>query len=327
LKNLKILYHILAFFTIQCYNKAKKNEFPQRKDTDEASRFPCDRAMKKIIIGIDVGGTTTKIVGFRHMKSGKKELIAPQFVRATDPLTSIYGAFGKFTAENALELSDIERILMTGAGAAFINKPIYNLPCSPVPEFSSIGMGGLYLSGLDEAIVVSMGTGTALIYAKKDGESYTTQYLGGTGVGGGTLIGLSRKMLGVDTVEHIEQLCADGDLANVDLRIKDISRSRNYQTINQNLTAANFGKLSDLATSSDIALGITNMVAETIMMLSVFAARDFRIKDIVLIGNLTTLEPIRKVFEGHSENFNVNFIIPENSQFGTVIGAALNDKI
>ena len=298
---------------------------PQKGRGNHAKSCRATEAMKKTIIGIDVGGTTTKIVGFRHTKNGQKELIAPQFVRATDPLTSIYGAFGKFTAENALELSDIERILMTGAGAAFINKPIYNLPCSPVPEFSSIGMGGLYLSGLNEAIVVSMGTGTALIHAKKDGEKYITKYLGGTGVGGGTLIGLSRKMLGVDTVEHIEQLCADGDLSNVDLRIKDISRSRNYQTINQNLTAANFGKLSDLATKSDIVLGITNMVAETIMMLSVFAARDFRIKDIVLIGNLTTLEPIRKVFESHAVTFDVNFIIPENSQFGTVIGAALNE--
>jgi len=281
--------------------------------------------MKKVILGIDVGGTTTKIVGFKHLKNGKKELISPQFVRATDPLTSIYGAFGKFTAENALELSDIECILMTGAGAAFINKPIYNLPCRAVPEFSGIGMGGLYLSGLEEAIVVSMGTGTALIHAKKEGDKYHTEYLGGTGVGGGTLIGLSRKMLGVDTIEHIEQLCAEGDLSNVDLRIKDISRSRNYETINQNLTAANFGKLSDLATNADIALGITNMVAETIMMLSVFAARDFRIKDIVLIGNLTTLDPIRKVFESHAQTFGVRFIIPENSQFGTVIGAALNE--
>ena len=71
--------------------------------------------MNKTVIGIDVGGTTTKIVGFRKKEDGTKELIAPQFVRATDPLTSIYGAFGKFTAEHCLELSDIDRILMTGA--------------------------------------------------------------------------------------------------------------------------------------------------------------------------------------------------------------------
>ena len=282
--------------------------------------------MNKTVIGIDVGGTTTKIVGFRRVATGEKELIAPQFVRATDPLTSIYGALGKFTTENGLELSDIDRILMTGAGSAVITKPIYNLCCQPVPEFSSIGIGGLYLSGLDEAVVVSMGTGTALIYAKKEGERHSIKYLGGTGMGGGTLLGLTRKMVGVDTIEHIEQLCAGGDLDNIDLRIKDISTTQGYHGINENLTAANFGKVSDLATPSDLALGIANMVAETIMMLSIFAARNYGLKDIVLIGNLTTIAPIRSVFESQEQGFGVHFIIPENSQFGTVIGAALNDN-
>ncbi len=282
--------------------------------------------MNKTVIGIDFGGTTTKIVGFRKTAAGEKELIAPQFIRATDPLTSIYGAFGKFTDENGLELSDIDRILMTGAGSSVITKPIYNLCCQPVPEFSSIGIGGLYLSGLEEAIVVSMGTGTALIHAKRTDGKAEIEYLGGTGMGGGTLLGLTRKMLGVDTVEHIEQLCADGDLDNIDLRIKDLSRRRTtYSGINENLTAANFGKVSDLATPSDLALGIANMVAETIMMLAVFAARNYGLQNIVLIGNLTTIAPIRRVFENHADSFGVRFLIPENSQFGTVIGAALNE--
>ena len=282
--------------------------------------------MNKTVIGIDVGGTTTKIIGFRTDRNGSKELIHPQYVRATDPLTSVYGAFGKFTAQNGLELSDISRIHTTGAGAAHLTKPIYNLPCYAVPEFSSIGIGGLYLSGLDEAIVVSMGTGTALIYAKKEGEKYQIKYLGGTGVGGGTVVGLSRKLLGVDSIDHIEQLCADGNLDNIDLRIKDIAKHRPYQGVNENLTAANFGKVSDLATPSDLALGITNMVAETIAMLSVFAARNFNLSRIVLTGNLTTIAPIRYVFENLSDSFGVRFLIPENAQFGTVIGAALNQE-
>ena len=279
--------------------------------------------MNRTVIGIDVGGTTTKIVGFCRNAKGKRQLIAPQFVRATDPLTSIYGAFGKFTAENALELEDIDRIMMTGAGSWVIHKSIYNLRCLPVPEFSSSGIGGLYLSGLDEAIVVSMGTGTALIHARRNGEDYDIQYLGGTGIGGGTLVGLSRRMIGVDSVEHIEQHCAGGNLDNVDLRIKDISRNHAYHGINQNLTASNFGKLSDMASNSDLALGITNMVAETVAMLSIFAARSYSLRDIVLIGNLTTLAPIRQVFAGLSDSFQVNFIFPDNAQFGTVIGAAL----
>ena len=51
--------------------------------------------MAKTVLGIDVGGSTTKIVGFRENENGR-ELISPQFVRANDPITSIYGAFGKF---------------------------------------------------------------------------------------------------------------------------------------------------------------------------------------------------------------------------------------
>ncbi len=283
--------------------------------------------MNRTVIGIDVGGTTTKIVGFRKNRAGEPVLIDPQFVRATDPLTSIYGAFGKFTAENGLALGDIERIMMTGAGASMVGESIYNLNCKSVPEFSSSGIGGLYLSGLHEAIVVSMGTGTALIHAKRENGNYEIKYLGGTGIGGGTLVGLSRKLIGVDTVEHIEQLCADGNLDNIDLRIKDISHHRSYSGINENLTAANFGKVSDMASNADLALGVANLVAETVAMLSIFAARSFSVKDIVLIGNLTTIEPIRRVFEDLSDSFDVRFNIPVNAQFGTVIGAALNEGI
>ena len=281
--------------------------------------------MKKTVIGIDVGGTTTKIVGFRKEDGKKPQIIAPQFVKATDPLTSVYGAFGKFTAQNGLELSDIDRILVTGAGSTFLTKPIYDLDCEKVPEFTCIGIGGLWLSGLNDAIVVSMGTGTALIHAKFDGKKATTEYLGGTGMGGGTLVGLCRKLLGVDNVDHIEQLAAGGDLANIDLRIKDISRSHLYDGINENLTAANFGNVSDLASPADLALGIANMIAETVAMLSIFAARANKIADIVLTGNLTAIAPIRDAFTNLSESFGVRFHIPDNAQFGTVIGAALSE--
>lgn len=275
----------------------------------------------KTIIGIDVGGSTTKIVGF-NCYDDRTELIEPLFVRATDAITSIYGAFGKFTMQNNLALGDIDRVLVTGVGSSFITKPIYSLKCRKVSEFKSVGLGGLYLSGLDEAIVVSMGTGTALIHAKKTATGTVTEYLGGTGVGGGTLLGLAKKMIGIDNIDHLEQLAADGDLSNVDLRIRDMSSDHSLQ-INEELTASNFGKLSDIATPNDVALGISNMVAETIAMLAVFAARSFNIKQVVLTGNLTVLCSITNAFKGLEDLFDVEFIIPDNSQFSTVIGAAL----
>ena len=116
----------------------------------------------KVIIGIDVGGSTTKIVGFRGT-----EMIPPQFVKATHPLTSLYGAFGKFTEENDIDLSDIEKVILTGVGSSYLTKPLYGLPCERAQEFECIGRGGIYLSGLSNAIVVSMGTGTAIIHAKE----------------------------------------------------------------------------------------------------------------------------------------------------------------
>ncbi len=274
----------------------------------------------KVVVGIDVGGSTTKIVGFRRGEAGA-ELMEPLFVRAADPITSLYGAFGKFTTENDLSLSDISCVMTTGVGSTYLTKPIYDLPCRSVAEFSSVGRGGLYLSGLSEAIVVSLGTGTAVVHAKASGE---IEYLGGTGVGGGTLVGLSRLLLKMDSVDHISALAEEGDLSRIDLRISDLTSEASRGEMIPEMTASNFGKISDIATRGDIALGVLNMVFETVGMVAYFAAKSRGLSDIVLTGNLTNIPYSRSIFEKLSEMFNVNFLIPERAQFGTVIGTALS---
>lgn len=274
---------------------------------------------RKIVVGIDVGGSTTKIGGF-DVTSGEPVLMEPLFVHATDPITSIYGAFGKFTDSNGLDLGDIEKVMITGVGASYVTRPIYALPCSVVPEFRSIGLGGLYLSGLQRALTVSMGTGTALVLSEQGKEP---EHLGGTGVGGGTLLGLSKKLLDMDTVGHISALAEDGDLSKIDLRVNDMSDAPASGRLSDTMTASNFGNISDLANKSDIALGIINLVFETIGMVSVFAARNHGIRDVVLTGNMTTVPQAKGIFDGLNSLFDMNFMILEKSQFGTVIGAAL----
>ena len=94
----------------------------------------------------------------------------------------------------------------------------------------------------------------------------------------------------------------------------------------KDLTASNFGNVSDLATKEDLALGIMNMVFETVGMVSMFAAHQVGCENIILTGNLTQIGFCAKKFEelnGMKDIYGVNFIIPENSQFGTVIGTAL----
>ncbi len=275
-----------------------------------------------VVIGIDIGGSSTKIVGF--LKNGDEwKLIEPQIIKANDPITATYGAFGKFTDENHLAISDISKVMMTGVGASHVKNDLYGLECVRVPEFDSIGCGGTYISGLREGLIVSMGTGTAIVHARADG---TMKHLGGTGVGGGTLMGLSRLMLNAEVMEHIEQLSETGSLDNIDLRIKDMTATKSLTQLEGDLTAANFGKLSDLASKNDIALGIMNMVFETVGMVSIFAARSVGAKDIVLTGNVTRLAHCRKKFDefNHLEvGQGLNFIIPDRARFSTAIGAAM----
>lgn len=275
-----------------------------------------------VIIGIDVGGSTTKIVGFRKNEGGR-ELIQPQFVKADDPMTSIYGAFGKFTDENKIALSEIEKVMMTGVGASHLHRSLYGLQCVKVPEFESIGLGGLYLSGLDNALCVSMGTGTALVHAKLGGEM---RYLGGTGVGGGTLMGLSRLLLNAEEIEHITEMAKDGDLSKVDLFISDMTAADSLSELDRDLTASNFGHLSDMATKNDLSKGLLNLVYETVGMVSVFGARSVGVKNVVLTGNLTQLDYCKRKFiqfDGLYEKEGIKFLIPQLSNFATAIGTAL----
>jgi type II pantothenate kinase len=273
-----------------------------------------------VIIGIDVGGSTTKIVAVRD-EGGVRTLIEPQIVKANDPVTATYGAFGKFTDENGLKIQDITRVMMTGVGSSFVKRDLYGLDCRKVEEFNSIGVGGLYLSGLDEALVVSMGTGTAMVHAKRGGKM---NYLGGTGVGGGTLLGLTKLLTGAESSRHIEELASAGDLEKIDLRIKHMTESESLSALSRELTAANFGKVSDLATHEDVALGAMNLVFETIGMVSVFAARSVRVRDVVLTGNVTQFAYCKEKFDFFNDlGYGVKFLIPERSRFATAIGAAL----
>ena len=151
-------------------------------------------------------------------------------------------------------------------------------------------------------------------------------YLGGTGVGGGTLVGLSKLLLQANNIDHIIEYAAEGDLANVDLRIKDIAAKDPANLLSADLTAANFGNVSDIATKGDLALGIMNMVFETVAMVSVFASRHVAVENVILTGNLTRLPFCTQKFEEFNTKYKygVNFLIPKNAQFSTVIGTALS---
>ena len=207
---------------------------------------------------------------------------------------------------------------MTGVGASFIDEPIFGIETRKVNEFAAIGHGALHLSGLKEAIVVSMGTGTAFVRAGVDGISH----LGGSGIGGGTIIGIASKMLGKSDIDAILALANKGKLENVDLSVRDII-GREIPSLPLNLTAANFGNIKSTASESDLALGIINMVFQTAGMLAVFVARNDTIRDVVLTGTLTMFPQAEGIQLAFSSFTDLRFTIPPNAVFATAIGAAV----
>ena len=265
------------------------------------------------IIGIDIGGSTTKIVGLRDGK-----ITGAAMVRASDPLTSAYGAFGRFLADSGMQLHEIDRVMCTGVGSSFLKEDIYGIPTEKVDEFRAIGLGGRYISGLDHCIVVSMGTGTALTHVCGDQISY----INGSGVGGGTILGLCSKMLVTRSYEHIAELAMRGNAEAVDLTIGDITRSQ-LANMNNKTTASNFGKVSDEATDADFAMGVINMVFQTVGIFAMMAAREHKADSIVLTGTLSRMEAAKPVIVALEELYGVHYIVPEHSEFCTAIGAAL----
>ncbi|TVR40487.1 MAG: type II pantothenate kinase [Bacteroidia bacterium] len=266
-------------------------------------------------LGIDIGGSTTKIVGTRE-----KQIIQPLTVEANDPVASASGALGKFLNVNNLSFNDIDNVMVTGVGASFLGDKLLGLPIHQVDEFRAIGQGGLFLTGLKQAIIVSMGTGTAFVKA----HGKCIKHLGGTGVGGGTIAGLSKNMANLSNIDNIIEAATYGKLENIDLSVGDISSDNYIGKLPGNITASNFGKMNDQADKNDICKGILNMVFQVVGMMGIFAARSEKDRDIVLSGKMIDIPQARQTFNVLAGLYDVVFHFPPHAAYCTAIGAGIS---
>lgn len=265
-------------------------------------------------VGIDIGISTTKVVGIRN-----GEVVSPACVSNSHSIQEAkLDAFDKYLADNHLSLDDIESVALTGVGASYIKGDVYGLPTTRVGEFMADCRGASFISGLDSMIVVSMGTGTTIV-RYDEGE---TSHLGGIGMGGGTLTGLSRLLLHTDDIPRLVSLAEKGDLRNIDVQIGDICEEE-IPNLPSYATASLFGKAQADASPEDVALGLICTVVQTIGSAVVLSSLHTGIKDFVMIGNLSRLPQCKDVFSMMEQLYGVRFHIPSYSEYATVIGAAL----
>lgn len=269
-----------------------------------------------MIIGIDIGSTTTKAVAVEN-----GEVIRTVKTKAYDAITSATGALGKIIVESNLSMSSIEKIIITGAGAINIKNDLFGIPTKKIDEINAIGIGGMFLSKKESVIIANIGTGTSIIEATKD----KITHLGGTGVGGGTIAGLSRVLLNATDFEHILEMATRGDISKVDLLIEDISDS-GISFLSGKSTASNFGKMLDTAERDDMAIGIINLVFQVIGVISVFAAKSRGASSVMVTGNGSKNLIGRAILEDISRLYTIRFEFPQDAEYATAIGAALSES-
>jgi type II pantothenate kinase len=226
-----------------------------------------------------------------------------------------------------VKLADLSAIGTTGGRHKDLPSSLEGVPIRPIGEAQSVGRGGLALTGLETALVVSAGTGTSMISARTLEHGFEFKHVTGSAVGGGTLLGLGKLLLGTANPLEIGELASHGDPAGVDSTLVDVIGG-GIGHLPPDATAVNLGRLAKLETPAsreDLAAGLVTLVSQVIAVIALNAAAAHKLERIVIVGHLPDLEPIRSAIRRVWGFYSVQqpAIFPENAGFATALGAAL----
>jgi|TARA_B000000475_G_scaffold45467_1_gene34485 type II pantothenate kinase len=221
-------------------------------------------------------------------------------------------------------ISNIGFLAVTGGKHLELGDYIDSTPIIHVNEIDAVGHGSMKLSGLSEeesTIIVSAGSGTACIHAHKG----IFTHCSGTGVGGGTVLGLSKLLLGTTDPEEIAALAEKGDESFVDLILEDVVSGPIGQ-LPSDTTAVNFGKVSkeDIEYSrEDIAAGIVNLVGQTAARIATSVAMMFQATEIVVVGRAPSFAGLKNSLEQAASITGFTPHFPKNGEYASALGAML----
>lgn len=262
-------------------------------------------------IGIDAGGSLIKLAYFEAEKLHVKTY-------SYDDLSSL--------AQWISIIAPEARISVTGGKSRHVQEKL-TLPVIEIDEFKATVEGAAYLlkreakQSASRCIVVNVGTGTSLHLLTEN----SSERISGTGIGGGTLLGLAYLLTGTNNFRDVVSLAGKGDRSEIDMQVKDIYAPLE-PPIPGHFTASNFGKASGLESTKkeDVLLALTGMIAETVMLLAVQAAGSHQVKDIVYIGGTVAgNRPLQQMLTEATAAFGCNPLFLDKGEYSGAIGALL----
>jgi type II pantothenate kinase len=216
-------------------------------------------------------------------------------------------------------------IVATGGGTSQIAREAA-APVQVVAEFDAWAAGARLLArreGLSVPkvhLVVSLGTGTSILLV---GKGAGPVRIGGTGLGGGALVGLGKLLLGLDSFREIVELAEQGDRRRVDLLVGDIYTS-DAPPLAAELNAASFGKLQSVAEAepADVAHALCGLIAENIALITAQLARQHGARTILFCGStLDQNRPLRQILVGTARMTGLDAHVVEAGAFAGALGA------
>ncbi|HYK75318.1 MAG TPA: type II pantothenate kinase [Pseudoneobacillus sp.] len=260
-------------------------------------------------VGIDAGGTLIKLVYEENGVFHYKTYHISQLESAMEWL--------KLMAPSA-------KVALTGGKAVFLSKQFFN-DAVQVPEFDAACNGARYFLDMDGnkpdvCLLVNIGTGTSWFYLQGEKQ----ERILGSGIGGGTFMGLGELLTNEKDYTHLVQLAQKGNKAKVDLTVKDIYMGEDTP-VDGNLTASNFAKgKKDEQSNEDLMAAVTNMVAETIVLLTLQAAAIHQTNEVVYMGSTFSGNiPLKNVLESYKGMLGLNTRFLKHGEFSGAMGALL----
>ncbi len=270
--------------------------------------------MSGAVIGADVGATLVKLA-----------------IRTQHGHTRLQLASTHAIEEVArdIESAGPERVGITGGGAPELARHL-SFDTTWADEFEAWRRGAREMlrddasHRADRYLLVSLGTGTSAMLV----EGETVRRLGGTALGGGTLMGLGAALVGTASFDDLVALAGKGDRRRVDLLVSDIYRS-GEAPLPGDISASSFGKLAHWASErppspapADLAHAIVGLVAENVALICNGLAAAAHIQQIVFAGStLRTNTPFVEILGLVAATGGRKVIFLENGEFAGALGA------